>query len=119
MDPLPELCDVIVVGGGPAGTTCAHLLAKAGFDVVLLERARHPRFCIGESLLPCTTRVWDRLGLIPKLEEAGFIQKYGAYFGFADGTETEYFHFGSAAFAKAQHAYEVPRDQFDKLLSDD
>ncbi|MCP4871951.1 MAG: NAD(P)/FAD-dependent oxidoreductase [Proteobacteria bacterium] len=118
MDRLPEVCDVVVVGGGPAGTTCAHLLAKAGFDVVVLERSRHPRFCIGESLLPCTTRVWERLGLIPKFEEAGFIQKYGAYFCFADGDDTEYFHFGNAAFAQAQHAYEVPRDQFDKVLWD-
>lgn len=118
MDRLPEVCDVVVVGGGPAGTTCAHLLAKAGFDVVLIERARHPRFSIGESLLPCTTPVWERLGLIPRFEEAGFIRKYGAYFAFADGTETEYFHFGNAAFAKAQHAYEVPRDRFDQVLWD-
>jgi len=115
---LSENWDVVVVGGGPAGTTCAHLLAKAGLRVLLVERDRHPRFCVGESLLPCTTPVWERLGLLPRFAEAGFIQKYGAYFCFDEGTRTEYFHFGDAARAKAQHAYEVPRDEFDKILWD-
>ncbi len=115
---IPDRCDVVIVGGGPAGTTCAHLLARAGVDVLLLERDRHPRFCIGESLLPCTVPHWRRLGVLDAFEDAGFIRKYGAYFCFEDGRRTEYFHFGSAARAKAEHAWEVPRDVFDRILWD-
>jgi 2-polyprenyl-6-methoxyphenol hydroxylase-like FAD-dependent oxidoreductase len=52
-----------VIGGGPAGTTFAHLMKKRGFEVLLVEKDRHPRFTIGESLLPGTAKVWRELGL--------------------------------------------------------
>ena len=115
-DPLRERYDAIVVGGGPAGTTTARILARAGYDVLLLERERHPRFCIGESLLPATMPLWRRLGLVERLEKAAFPRKYGAYFCFADGARPEYSHFPNASRRIADHAYEVRRAEFDRIL---
>jgi len=64
--------DVAVVGGGPAGATAATLLARAGLEVACFERERFPRFHVGESLLPAGMPLFDRLGLTPRLEAAGF-----------------------------------------------
>ncbi|HSY95584.1 MAG TPA: tryptophan 7-halogenase, partial [Steroidobacteraceae bacterium] len=58
-----DRCDVVVIGGGPGGSTSASLLAAQGYRVVLLEKARHPRFHIGESLLPANLPIMDRLGV--------------------------------------------------------
>jgi flavin-dependent dehydrogenase len=116
--PLRERYDVVVVGGGPAGTTCANLLTAHGHDVLLVEKARHPRFCIGESLLPATTPVWERLGLLDRFEGHGFVHKYGAYFCSAEGHNVEYFHFPDAAGGHIGHAWEVQRASFDKVLWD-
>jgi flavin-dependent dehydrogenase len=110
--------DVVIVGGGPGGTTAGHLLKRRGWDVLVLERVSHPRFCVGESLLPCTAPVWEELGLRERLERDGYLRKFGAYFTFADGAAPEYFHFPDAAHLTAPYAYEVPRAQFDKLLWD-
>jgi flavin-dependent dehydrogenase len=110
--------DAIVIGGGPAGTTFGHLLRRAGHDVLVVERDRHPRFCVGESLLPGTMPVWRELGLVERFEKIGFVRKYGAYFCFEDGRAPEYFHFPDASRAVAPHAYEVTRADFDRLLWD-
>ncbi len=107
---------MIVVGGGPAGTTFAHLMRRSGHEVLLVERERHPRFCIGESLLPGSMPVWRELGLVERFEKAGFLRKYGAYFCFADGRGPEYFHFPDATRSWGEHAYEVPRAAFDRVL---
>jgi flavin-dependent dehydrogenase len=114
--PIRAHYDVAVVGGGPAGLTFGQLMRRAGYDVLVVERERHPRFCVGESLLPATSAVWQRLGLIERFEKAGFLRKYGAYFCFEDGQRPEYFHFGDATRMVAEHAYEVPRADFDRLL---
>ena len=68
--------DVIVIGGGPAGSTAATLLADNGFDVVVLDKDHFPRFHIGESLLPATVKIFDRLGVHKQIREA-FILKPG------------------------------------------
>ena len=64
-------CDVLVVGGGPAGATISALLAERGRDVVMMEKARHPRFHIGESLLPANVALFDQLGVREEVERIG------------------------------------------------
>ena len=110
--------DAIVVGGGPAGTTCAQYLRRAGKSVLVLEKARHPRFCVGESLLPGTNPVWEELGLVEKFEEAGFMKKYGAYFAPAADDDRGEFPFPEAERLVHPYAYQVERDRFDKILWD-
>ena len=72
-------CDVLVIGGGPAGTTVAPLLAEKGYKVVLLEKALHPRFHIGESLLPANLPLFERMGLAEEIKAIG-MEKWGAEF---------------------------------------
>ncbi len=62
-DNIPNSCDVVVIGGGPAGSHAATLLAQRGFDVVLLEKARHPRPMVGESLIPHFWKFMDMSGV--------------------------------------------------------
>jgi len=69
---MPASVDVAVIGGGPAGTTLANLVARAGWSVLVLEKDRHPRFHIGESLLPHNIRIFRRLGL-----EQALAKEYG------------------------------------------
>ena len=107
--------DVAIVGGGPAGATAATVLARAGLAVACFERERFPRFHIGESLLPASVPLFDRLGLTPRLESAGFIRKNGAAFiDDAEGRQIVLnFRRGPTW---ADHAYNVPRADFDRLL---
>src|SRR5438045_7122092 len=84
--------DVAIVGGGPAGSTAATLLAKAGRRVIVLEREKFPRFHIGESLLPFTMQTFDRLGVREKLDRA-FLPKYGGEIMEACGTRGVHFYF--------------------------
>lgn len=107
--------DVVVVGGGPAGTTFANYLARAGRSVLVVEKARHPRFSVGESLLPKTMAILDDLGLLGVLD-ATFVRKYGAYFDFGECLDPEYYHFPEAARRVHEHAYEVERSEFDRIL---
>src|SRR4249920_402103 len=77
--PLRDTCDVLVLGGGPAGSTAAALLTQRGWDVVIVEKERHPRFHIGESLLPLNLPLFERLGVAGEIERIG-MPKYGAEF---------------------------------------
>ncbi|MCO4770725.1 MAG: tryptophan 7-halogenase [Deltaproteobacteria bacterium] len=115
---LEDNYDVVIVGGGPAGTTCGHLLAKRGHRVLMVEKEEHPRFRIGESLLPHSTKVWDELGLFEVFEKGPYARKYGAWFDFADGTEPETFYFGQDNPKRGDWAWNVERSWFDQILWD-
>ncbi len=108
--------DVIVIGGGPAGSTTATLLAKKGFSVLLLERERFPRFQIGESLLPFNNDVFQRLGILEQLEKGDFVPKYGAEFVTGDGGLGYTFRFDQNLPAPHDRAFQVTRAKFDELL---
>ncbi len=110
--------DVAIVGGGPAGSTAAALLARAGRHVIVFERERFPRFHIGESLLPFSMKAFTRLGLHEKFRRAGFIKKFGGEFFSACSSEGTKFYFKDAYRSQTDHSYQVTRADFDKLLLD-
>jgi FADH2 O2-dependent halogenase len=112
--------DVVVIGGGPAGSTLATLLARQGRSVVVLERDIHPRHHVGESLTPSTTLVLDRLGFLPKMEDAGFVHKRGACWTAPRGPLGRFVSITLSEFpmpnAIQDYTYNVERDEFDALL---
>ena len=108
--------DVLVIGGGPAGSTAATLLARKGFSVTLLERERFPRFQIGESLLPYNNDLFERLGVTPQMRSGDFVTKYGAEFVTADGEVGCAFRFDTNLDPPYQNSFQVQRAEFDHLL---
>jgi len=110
-----EPCDVVVIGGGPAGSTAAALLARHGFKVIALEKARHPRFHIGESLLPMNLPVFQRLGVLEKVQALG-VFKPGADFEADNERGYNTYAFARAIGKSPPHAYQVWRQDFDKML---
>jgi len=109
--------DVAIIGGGPAGSTAATLLAKAGRRVVVFEREKFPRFHIGESLLPSSVGTFDRLGIREKLDRT-FLPKYGGEITAACGTRGVKFYFKDGFRSQRDRAYQVTRSEFDKVLLD-
>jgi flavin-dependent dehydrogenase len=109
--------DVAIIGGGPAGSTAATLLARAGRRVIVLEREKFPRFHIGESLLPFSMQAFDRLGVREKLDRA-FMPKYGGEIVAACGTKGVKFYFKDGFRSRSDRAYQVTRSEFDELLLD-
>src|ERR1044071_10288404 len=109
--------DVAIIGGGPAGSTAATLLSKAGRRVIVFEREKFPRFHIGESLLPFSVGTFDRLGVREKLD-ANFIPKYGGEIVSACGTKGVKFYFKDGFRSQRDRAYQVTRSEFDKVLLD-
>ncbi len=108
--------DVAVIGGGPAGSTAATVLAREGFKTLILERERFPRFHIGESLLPLNQDLFDDLGLTPLLKQEKFVLKYGAQFVSNDGGVERAFDFFQGGLGADTYAYEVERETFDHVL---
>ena len=113
-----DIYDVAIIGGGPAGSIAAALLARAGRRVVVFEREKFPRFHIGESLLPFSMKAFSRLDLHEKIRRAGFMKKFGGeMFGSCSETGNK-FYFKDAYRSQSDHAYQVTRADFDKLLLD-
>src|SRR5712664_1588516 len=110
--------DVAIIGGGPAGSTAATLLARAGRQVIVFEREKFPRFHIGESLLPFSMKAFSRLGLQEKFWRAGFMKKFGGEILGACSEPGTKFYFKDGYRSQTDHAYQVTRSDFDKVLLD-
>jgi flavin-dependent dehydrogenase len=110
--------DVAVIGGGPGGASAATLLARRGRSVLVLERDTFPRFHIGESQLPWSNEIFDRLGVRDKVVASGFVKKWGASFLSQDGGVEQYADFAQAVETPMPQTFQVPRAQFDEMLLD-
>jgi flavin-dependent dehydrogenase len=107
--------DVLILGGGPGGSTLASCLTLRGRKALVLEREKFPRFHIGESLLPRSCEVFRKIGVAEKLE-ATFLRKYGARFLCSATRRVNAYRFADAFDVTSDHAYQVPRADFDHLL---
>jgi len=108
--------DVIVVGGGPAGSTVASILSREGRKVVLFEKERFPRHHIGESLMTDTYFTFQRMGLLDKLKASPFVRKYSVQFANPAGKESRPFYFFEADHHESSVTWQVTRAQFDLML---
>lgn len=110
---------ILVIGGGPAGSTAAGLLAKSGFEVTLLEREHFPRYHIGESILPSCRPIFELLGVWDTIRSHGFRRKGGAYFFWgAEEWEVRFSSLEPHLCPETPSAWQVVRSEFDKLLLD-
>jgi FADH2-dependent halogenase len=108
--------EVAVIGGGPGGSSAAAQLARKGHRVLLLERETFPRFHIGESQLPWSNEVFRTLGCEDLVQEAGFVNKWGASFTSHDGSVAQYADFARAVETPAPQTYQVERERLDDVL---
>ena len=109
--------DVVVIGGGPAGSTAATLLAQRGLDVLLIDREHFPREHIGESLLPATLAVLEQIGVLPAVQAEGFTVKRGATMLWGTTREPWSWYFAETN-QRFPHSYQVWRPRFDEILLD-
>lgn len=111
--------DALIIGGGPAGSSAAAILAEEGHRVLVLEREKFPRYHIGESLIPFTFHPLERLGMIPKMRASHFVKKYSVCFVQQDGHSSQpfYFHTRYDKDTIAQ-TWQVVRSEFDEMLLD-
>lgn len=113
---MPKSTDVIVIGGGPAGSTASTLLAQHGCKVMLFERERFPRFHIGESLIPETYWVLRRLNMLDKMKKSHFIKKYSVQFVNANGKLSAPFYFHDNKPHECSQTWQVARSEFDLMM---
>src|SRR6266540_3867429 len=113
-----ESPDVIVIGGGPAGSTASTLIAQQGYRVELFERERFPRFHIGESLIPETYWVLKRLNMLPKMQTSHFVKKYSVQFVNASGKLSAPFYFWDNKPHECSQTWQVVRSEFDRMMLD-
>ncbi len=107
--------DVVVVGGGPAGTATATFLQRAGHTCLVLEGSKFPRYHIGESLIPHTFGTLDRLGLLPKLRASHFPVKHSVRFVQPSGKEADPFYFSETVESPRAQTWQVERSEFDQM----
>ncbi|MDP6678258.1 MAG: NAD(P)/FAD-dependent oxidoreductase [Verrucomicrobiota bacterium] len=110
--------DVAVVGGGPAGTALATLLVQMGHKCCLFERDEFPRYHIGESLIPNTYSLFDKLGLLPALRQSDFPRKHSVRFVSPEGTESDPFYFSERIAGEPAVTWQVERGEFDRMMLD-
>src|SRR5262245_7276244 len=113
---ISSTCDVVVIGGGPAGSTCSTLMAQRGLKVQLFERERFPRFHIGESLIPETYWVLKRLNMLPKMQQSHFVKKYSVQFVNSSGKNSAQFYFWDNKPHDFQQTWQVARSEFDQMM---
>lgn len=120
MCPRPERSnyDAVVIGGGPAGSTAATLIAKSGHRVLLLDRERFPRYRLGESLMPATYWTFQRLGVLDKMKSSTFVQKYSVQFFTKTGKGALPFYFSEYDPHESSQTWQVDRADFDLMLLD-
>jgi flavin-dependent dehydrogenase len=110
------MVDVVVIGGGPAGSTVSTLIAQQGYRVELFERERFPRFHIGESLIPETYWVLKRLGMLPKMQHSHFVKKYSVQFVNASNRLSAPFYFWDNKPHECSQTWQVVRSEFDQMM---
>jgi flavin-dependent dehydrogenase len=115
---MKEHYDCIIVGGGPAGSTAAALIAESGHSTMLVEREKVPRFHVGESLMPETYWTLQRLGVLDQMKSRGFVQKLSVQFVGDSGRESQPFFFRDHDPRECAQTWQVERAEFDQMLFD-
>ena len=114
-----ETCEVVIIGGGPAGAAAACVLAEQGHDVVVFEREKFPRYHIGESMIPFTYPALERIGMIPRLRQSGFVKKYSVQFVGPSGRASQPFYFFNRYDRETvAQSWQVLRSEFDQMMLD-
>lgn len=112
-----ETCEVVIVGGGPAGCSAACVLAEQGHRVVVLEREHFPRYHIGESMIPFTYPALERIGMIPQLRRSAFVKKFSVQFVAPSGRASQPFYFFNRYDRETiAQSWQVLRSEFDQML---
>ena len=115
---MSERYDVAIIGGGPAGSTAATLLARHGHSVLIVEKERFPRYAVGESLLPYCFPTLERLGLVRHMVRSAFVKKWGVQFISTDGRASQPFYFYKHLKHNSARTWQVERSEFDLMLLD-